>query len=70
MCALAVTRLAVAVAGAAVVINAAWHGAVAQNPITHAGDVRAALPACWIAPEDGAPRQISVRFSCGSMLAN
>jgi hypothetical protein len=39
----AVTRLAVAVAGAAVVIDAAWHGAAAQNPIAHVRDVRAAL---------------------------
>jgi hypothetical protein len=60
---LAVTRLAVAVAGAGIAINAAWHGAAAQNPIAHARDVRAALRACWIAPGDGAPRQISVRFS-------
>jgi hypothetical protein len=57
----AVTRLAFASAGIA--INAAWHGAAAQNPIGHARDVRAALLACWIAPGDGAPRQIFVRFS-------
>jgi hypothetical protein len=60
---LAVTRLAVAVAGAGIAINAAWHGAAAQNPLARARDVRAALRACWIAPGDGAPRQISVRFS-------
>jgi hypothetical protein len=33
----------------------------AQNPIANAHDVRAALRACWIAPGDGAPQQISVR---------
>jgi hypothetical protein len=60
---LAVTRLAVAVAGAGIAINAAWHGAAAQNPIAHARDVRAALRVCWIAPADEAPRQISVRLS-------
>jgi hypothetical protein len=62
---LAVTRLsiAVAVAGAGIAIDAAWHGAAAQNPIANARDVRAALRACWIAPGDGAPLQISGRFS-------
>jgi len=60
---LAVTRLGVAVAGAGIAIDTAWHGAAAQNPIAHARDVRAALRACWIAPGDGVPRQISVRFS-------
>jgi hypothetical protein len=53
----------ICVAGAGIAINAAWHGAAAQNPIAHARDVRAALRACWIAPGDEAPRQISVRFS-------
>jgi hypothetical protein len=53
----------ICVVGAGIAINAAWHGAAAQNPIAHARDVRAALRACWIAPGDEAPRQISVRFS-------
>jgi hypothetical protein len=60
---LALMRLAAAVGGAGTALDAAWHGAAAQNPIAHARDVRAALRACWIAPGDGAPRQISVRFS-------
>jgi hypothetical protein len=66
----ALTRLsiAVAVAAACIAIGAAWHGAaaqnpIAQNPLANARDVRAALRACWIAPGDGAARQISVRFS-------
>jgi hypothetical protein len=60
---LAVMRVAIAVAGAAVVLDAGGHGTAAQNTITHARDVRTALRACWVPPEDGAPQQISVRFS-------
>jgi hypothetical protein len=59
----AVTRLAVAVAAAAIAINPQWHVAAAQSSIAHTHDVRAALQACCIAPGDGAPRQVSVRFS-------
>jgi hypothetical protein len=44
-------------------INAPLYGAAAQGPIAHARDVRVALRACWIAPGDQVPRQISVRFS-------
>jgi hypothetical protein len=60
---LAIRRLSIAIAGVGIAINAAWYGAAAQNPIAHARDVRAAMRAHWIAPGDGAPRQISVRFS-------
>jgi hypothetical protein len=62
---LAVTGLpiAVAVAGTCIAIGAACQSAAAQNPIANAHDVRAALQACWMAPGDGAPQQISVRFS-------
>jgi len=35
----------------------------AQNPVANARDVRAALRACWIAPGDGAPQQVSVRIA-------
>jgi hypothetical protein len=58
-------RLSITVAAAyvGIAINDPWHGAAAQDPIAHARDVRAALRACWIAPGDQAPRQISVRFS-------
>jgi hypothetical protein len=55
--------LAIAVAGACIAIGDACHGAAAQNAIANAHDVRAALQACWMAPGDGAPRQVSVRFS-------
>jgi hypothetical protein len=55
--------ITVAVACAGIAINAPWRGAAAQDPIAHARDVRAALRACWIAPGDQVPRQISVRFS-------
>jgi hypothetical protein len=60
---LAVMRVAIAVAGAAVVLDAGWHGTAAQNTIAHARDVRTALRACWVPPGDGAPPEISVRFS-------
>jgi hypothetical protein len=51
---------AVAALGAAV--DPVWHAAAAQTPISNAREVRAALQACWVAPEN-APRQVSVRFS-------
>jgi hypothetical protein len=60
---LAIMGIAIAVAGAAVVLDGAWHVAAAQHTIAHARDVRSALRACWIPPGDGAPGQISVRFS-------
>jgi hypothetical protein len=55
--------IALVVASTGIAIDAAWHGAAAQNSIANARDVRAALRACWVAPGDGAPQQISVRFS-------
>jgi hypothetical protein len=73
MRALARRSIAVAVAAAGIAIGAGWHGAAAQNPLAqnplsqsplaNARDVRAALRACWIAPADAAPRQVSVRLS-------
>ncbi len=50
------------VAGLAVAIDAVCHAETAQTTISNAREVRAALQACWVAP-DGAPRQVSVRFS-------
>jgi hypothetical protein len=50
---------AVAALGAA--IDPVCHAETAQIPISNAREVRAALQACWVAPENG-PRQVSVRF--------
>jgi hypothetical protein len=68
----AVSRRSIAVAVAAAGIAIGAHGAAAQNPLAqnpagatplaNARDVRAALRACWIAPGDGAARQVSVRL--------
>ena len=55
--------IAVAVAGACIAIGAACHGAAAQNLVANAHDVRPALQACWMPRGDGAPQQVSVRFS-------
>ena len=59
----AVVRLSiVVVAGVGTAINAVWHDAVSENLIANARDVRTALRACWVAPGDGAPPQISLRL--------
>jgi hypothetical protein len=50
-----------AVAALAAATGPMCHAALAQTPISNARDLRAALQACWIAPEN-APGQVSVRF--------
>jgi hypothetical protein len=50
------------VAGLAPAVDTACHAETAQTTISNAREVRAALQACWAAPEN-APRQVSVRFS-------
>jgi hypothetical protein len=51
-----------AVASLGAAVDPAWHAAAAQTPISNAREVRAALQACWVAPEN-VPLQVSVRFS-------
>jgi hypothetical protein len=52
-----------AVAALDVAAGLSCHAATAQTLISNAREVRDALRACWVAPENGPPRQISVRSS-------
>jgi hypothetical protein len=44
-------------------VDTVCQDAAAQKLISSAHDVRAALQACWVAPESETSRQVSVRFS-------
>jgi hypothetical protein len=59
------TRLLILIAFAAadITVDALCRAVAGQIPISNTHDLRAALQGCWVAPQEGAPRQISVRFS-------